>query len=219
MSGGVSATTIATIASMAVTAVSTGVSIYAQSEQQKAQARAANNQAEYNAQVAENERAQQEALAQNEVQKGVSERERVIRQAQRQQGEATSALASQGFDVNSGSNLSMLGESAEEAQYDANIVTQNANNAAWQHLAGATGAQNDYAMAQYQKANADSGKGASMLAMGGTLLGGIGQGLGQYKDYLKTQPGNNDSKKTQAGEFDHIANIKNTIALANSYKK
>ena len=169
---------------LAMTILSTATAMYSQNQQQKTASKAATAQAEYNAQVAANEQATQQQLAQNEVAKGVAERDRLLRQASRQQGEATSMLAANGFALDSGSNLSLLAEGAEEAQYDANIVTQNANMAAWQHQVGATKAANDGSMFAYQKQQANSGN--SLLAMGGTLLGGIAAGLGQYNQYKAT---------------------------------
>lgn len=178
-----------TIASLAVTAVSTAVGMYAQNQQGKQQQAAANAQAEYNMQVAENDKAMQRQLAQNELAKGEADRERLQRQAARQQGEMTSMLAASGFQLDSGSNLSMLGESAEEAQYDANIVSQNAARAAWQHEAGMTAADNQMSMISAQQANSKPSGAASMLNMGGTLLSGIGTGLNMYNGYKQTRPG------------------------------
>lgn len=173
-------------AGLAVTALSTAMSMYAQSEQQRAAQNAANSQAEYNSQVAARQQATQEQLAQNEVAKGISERDRFLRNASRQQGEMAGMLGASGFAMDSGSSLSLLGESAEEAQYDADIISQNANMAAWQHQVGATSAINDQSMFAYQKANAGSGKTASMLGMGGTLLGGIASGMKMYNEWDKT---------------------------------
>lgn len=175
---------ITSAVSMGLAALSTAASMYGQHQQQKTASKAATAQAEYNAQVAANEQATQQQLAQNEVAKGVAERDRLLRQASRQQGEATSMLAANGFALDSGSNISLLAEGAEEAQYDANIVTQNASMAAWQHQVGATKAGNDISMFDYQKKQANSG--SSMLSLGGTLLGGIAAGLGQYSQYKAT---------------------------------
>ena len=176
-----------TIATLAVTAVSTAVSMYAQNQQGKQQAKAATASAEYNLQVAENEKATQQQLAQNEVAKGIADRDRHMRNVSRQQGEMTSMLAASGFEIDSGSSLSMLGESAEEAQYDANIITQNADRAAWQHQVGMTALDNQTSMLSYQKANAKPDTASSLIGMGGTLLGGIATGMGQYNGYKATQ--------------------------------
>jgi hypothetical protein len=173
---------------VAVTAVSTAMSMYAQNQQQKAAQKSAEASAEYNAQVAANEQATQEQLARNEISKGIADRERQQRAAARAMGEMRAGMGASGFELDSGSNLSLLAESATEHQYDSNIIDQNAAMAAWSHNAAATGALNNQAFAQYQRDNAGSGKGATNLAMMGTLLGGIGQGLGQYNAWNQVNP-------------------------------
>lgn len=189
MSGGTAAVTAA------VAVISTAVSMYSQHEQQKSQEKAAKASAEYNAEVAAQEAATQRQLAQNELGKGIAERNRHARAAAQRQGELASMFGASGFAMDSGSTVGMLGDSMEEEQYDANIITQNANMAAWQHEAAATTADNQKSMFDYQYANAGSGRGASMLGMIGTGLGGIAQGMGQYNDYLKTQtPGYSKGK-------------------------
>lgn len=166
-------------AAIAVTAISTAVGMYAQNQQAKTQANAAQASADYNAQVAAGEAATKQQLAQNEIQKGVVDRERLLRQAARQQGELTTGLAANGFTLDSGSNMDLLAESASEAQYDAQIVSKNAEHSAWQHMVGANAAGNAQSMYEYQSANAYD-KTGNMLNMGSTLLGGIGTGIGQY---------------------------------------
>lgn len=176
----------ATITTLAVTAISTAVSMYSQNEQAKGQARAAQASADYNSQVAANEAVTKQQLAQNEIQKGVVDRERLLRQASRQQGELTSGLAANGFTLDSGSNMDLLAESASEAKYDAQMVSKNAEHSAWQHMVGANSANNAQSMYQYQGANAYD-KTGNMLNMGSTLLGGIGTGIGQYNKFNTTQ--------------------------------
>ncbi len=163
------------------------MTMYAQNEQQKNQTKQIEATAQYNAQEAANQQAVQEQLASNEISKGIADRERLVRDQQRRQGELTSMLGGSGFDMDSGSTLSLLAESAGEAQYDAQMVSRNSEFAAWQHLAGANSAQNQQNLFNYQKDNANSGKAANYLNMGATLLGGVGQGLGQYNAYQQTK--------------------------------
>ena len=175
----ISATT-ALVASMAMAAASTAVSMYGQHETSKAQERSQKQAAEYNAQVAANEQATQRQLAQNEIAKGISDKERQQRAAARSMGEMRANMGASGFEMDTGSMASLLEESATEHQYDSNIIDQNAAMSAWQHQVGAVSASNNQAFAEYQKANASSGRMGTYLGMGGTLLGGISQGLGQY---------------------------------------
>lgn len=165
---------------LAITAVSTLVGAAGQYAQYKSESAAQQSAAEYNAAIAAQEAATQQQLAQNELAKGEAERTRLLRSGARHQGELRSLMGASGFEMDSGSALSLLGESAEEIQYDANIVGQNAAMAAWSHQVGATRAINDRNWANYQKQQAKSGKGAMWVGIGGTLLGGLGKGLTQY---------------------------------------
>jgi len=165
------------MAVMAVAALaSTAVSIYGQQQQAKAQERAA----EANAQMAANEAATQQQLAQQEIQKGVADRERQQRQAARQMGQMRADMAASGFEIDTGSNLSLLAESAAEHQYDSAVITSNSEQAAWQHLAGATNATNQQNLFDWQKSNIGP---AADVASFGTLLGGIGASIGAYNQY------------------------------------
>lgn len=186
-----------TVASIAVTAVSTAVGMYAQNQAQRTQAQSARAAAEYNAQVAANEAATQQQLARNEIQKGIADRERQQRQAARAMGEMRANMGASGFEMDSGSNESLLAESAQEHQYDSQVIMSNANQAAWQHLVAANSAGNQQGFAQWQGSQADSGRGANGLAMAGTLLGGIGTGIGQYNSYLQ-----NKSSGSKNGYYD-----------------
>ena len=170
------------------TLASTAVGVYAQSESQRVQERATRQAAQYNAEVAANEAAMREQLARNEIAKGVAERSQQQRKAARAMGGMRAAMGASGFTLDSGSNLSLLAESAVEHQYDSSVITSNAAQAAWQHQVGAANAKNDHNFALYQGNNADSGRGASMLGMGSTIIGGIADGIGQYNQWNKTKP-------------------------------
>ena len=119
MSGATTAVTIAT------TVIATAASMYAQYEGQKAQEKSAKASAAYNAQVAANEAATQQQLAQNEISKGIADKERQQRQAARAMGEMRANMGASGFEMDTGSMVSLLDESAVEHQYDSNIIRQN----------------------------------------------------------------------------------------------
>lgn len=182
MSGGTTAVTLA------VTAIATAASMYAQYQGQKTQEKSAKAAAEYNAQVAENEAAAQEQLARNEMSKGIADRERQQRAAARQMGEMRANMGASGFEMDTGSMSSLLAESAEEHQYDSNVIMQNAAQAAWQHQVARTGALNNQSFANWQGANADSGRTGTYLGMGGTLLSGIASGIGTYNQFSQVKP-------------------------------
>ena len=183
--------TTLTIAGMAMTAATTGISMIAQNQQAQQQASAQKAAAEYNAQVAANEAATQQELARNEIAKGIDDRERQQRQAARAMGEMRANMGASGFEMDSGSNASLLAESAQEHQYDSQVIMSNANQAAWQHMGSAGSANNQQNWAIWEGSNADSGRGAANLAMAGTLLGGIGTGIGQYNAYAQNKASSN----------------------------
>lgn len=173
-------------------AASMAMNMMGQIQQQKAQQKSAQAAAEYNSQVAANEAATQRQLAQNEIQKGAVDRERQQRHAARALGEMRANMGASGLEIDSGSNLSLLEESATEHQHDSNIIVKNAEQAAWQHMVAATGADNNAAFARYQGANAGGGKAGMLMGLGGTLLGGIGSAVGGYNSLQKTTaPGAN----------------------------
>ena len=178
MSGGTAAV------SLALTVASTAMAMYAQHEQGRQQQAAMNAQAEAEAQALETEKALKHELAQGELAKGEAERTRQQRAAMRLHGEAVAGMGASGLTLDSGSNLSLLGESMEEAQYDSNIITENANRAAWQHQVGITNLENQQSMLSARAKNANTG--TDWLGMGGTLLGGIGAGMNQWNAYRKT---------------------------------
>jgi hypothetical protein len=165
---------------------STGLGIIGGLQQQRAQEKAAKDAAEYNAQVAANEIQTRRQLAQAEIAKGAAERDRAARSGLRTMGQMRSTMAASGFEIDTGSNLSLLGESAQELQYDANVIDQNTAMSVWQQQAGMTSAQNQADFSRYQASQASAGKTGSILSAAGTLLGGIGYGLGKYSEYQAT---------------------------------
>jgi len=172
------------IAGLATSIAGTLFGGYSQYQQAQAQAAAAQASAEYNSQVAANEAQTQRNMASAEIQKGIDDRNRVIRAGLAKQGEMAAGMAASGFTLDSGTNLSLLGQSAEEIQHDASIAAQNANMAAWRHEVGATRSDNDGSFAKLQGQLAKNSD--SKLGIAGTLLGGIGQGLTGYYQIKNT---------------------------------
>ena len=167
-----------------VGAVVSAVGSYVSYQQQ---ADAQEKAATYNAQMAENQAAIEEENARNEIAKGIADRERQQRQAARAMGEMRAGMGASGFEMDSGSNLSLLAESAAEHQYDSAVITSNAEQAAWQHQVSALTATNQKDMYEWQAANANSGQTASLLSATGTLLGGIGNSIGKYNQWQQGQ--------------------------------
>ena len=65
---------------------------------------------------------------------------------------------------------------------------------------GASQAENQKSYANWQGDNAHAGDGLAALGMAGTLLGGIGSGLGTYRSYLKNKPSQKKSALTRQGQ-------------------
>lgn len=172
-----------TAAAITATLASTAMTVYSQQQQAQQQAAATEASAKYNAQVAENEASTQRALAQNEISKGIADRERQQRQAAREMGEMRANMGASGFEIDSGSNLNLLAESAQEHQYDSQVITSNANQSAWQHLAAANSAENQASFYNWQGSNAYGSLSGTGMSSAGTIVGGIGKSVGQYNTW------------------------------------
>ena len=164
--------------SVAATVISTAVGMYSQSVAAKQQEKAAKDAAYNNAQIAENQQAVQEGLARNEMQKGINDRERQQRKAAQAMADMRAQMGAAGFEIDSGTNLSLLAESAQEHQYDSQVTLSNAQQAAWAHQVGATNAENSKNFALYQGEQAWNNGLTTGINMAGTLLGGIASGIG-----------------------------------------
>jgi hypothetical protein len=169
-----------TAVSIAATVASTAVGMISSMAQQKAQESAAKKSAQYQADVAAQQQAVDEQLARNEMSKGIADRERQQRDAARKMADMRAAMGASGFEMDSGTNLSLLAESASEHQYDSQVIMNNAAQAAYGHQVGAWNSSQNQALALYQKDQAGNDGGATGLGMAGTLLGGIATGIGQY---------------------------------------
>ena len=174
--------------SFGLTALSTAMGMFSQYEQGRQQQAAMMAQAEAEARALENEKALKQQMAQDEIARGAAEQTRQQRAAMRLHGETVAGMGASGLTLDSGSNLSLLGESMEEAQYDSNIIAENAGRAAWQHQVGISNLENQQSMLSARAKNASTGP--DWLGMGGTLLGGIGAGMNQWNAYRKTAGAN-----------------------------
>ena len=167
-------------AAIILTAASTAVGMASQYYQYKQETNAAQAAAEYNSQIAADQARTSNALAQNELAKGDADRERLLRQGAQHQGEMKSQLAASGFEMDSGSGLSLLADSAQNIQYDAQITSHNAAMNAWQHQAGANKALNEQNWQNFQYKQSKGSRAAQLFGMGGSLLGGIATGMNQW---------------------------------------
>ena len=153
----------ATIISIGSTVLGTVMQMSAQSQAASAQAAQAN----YQAQIAENNRITSERLAADAEQRGEIDVRRHQQQVEQLKGRQVAALAASGVDVASGSPLDVLADTAGLAALDAQTIRHNAAREAWQYRVQGNNQQNQAEMLRFQADNTSSGA-------AGTLLTGIG---------------------------------------------
>lgn len=160
--------------------VASAVSALGQYQQARTASKAAQATADYNSKLAAQEAASAREQAIMEQQKGQVELSQQRRAAQRAMGKMRANMGASGFEMDSGSNLSLLAESAAEHQQDSSIIESNARQAAWSQEVAARRAENSKGYYDWQSATANSGMTGTYLGMGGTLLGAAAQGYGMY---------------------------------------
>lgn len=153
------------IAALALSAAGTGMSVIGQGQQAAAQAGIAN----YQAQLARNNQMIAEWNARRALEQG-----RVAEQQQRFKtasliGAQRAALAGQGGDINSGSPLDIVGDSARAGEFDARTIR---NNAAMQAYGFRVQAANAGAQSNLSSASAANTMANLPFALGSSLLGG-----------------------------------------------
>jgi hypothetical protein len=163
-----------------MTAASTAIGFYAQKMAADQQAKAQKQSAQYQADMAAQQQAVEEGLAKNEIAKGIADRERQQRDAARKMADMRAAMGMSGFEMDTGTNVSLLSESASEHQYDSQTIMSNAAQAAYSHQVGAWSAGQNQSLALYQKDQAGNDGGALGVGLAGSLLGGMATGIGAY---------------------------------------
>jgi hypothetical protein len=159
------ATTAVAIGSLALTAAGTAMSAIGQGQQAAASAAQAN----YQAQLARNNQMVAEWHAQRALEQGrVSEQQQRFKTAQ-VIGAQRAALASQGGDIDSGSPLDIVGDTARAGEFDALTIRSDAGVKAYNaRLRGyRAGAE-----AVADNAHAANAMAALPFGIGSTLLGG-----------------------------------------------
>lgn len=164
-----------------LTGAGTALGLLGQYQQGKAQASAARVTAEYNAQMAANEANTQRQLAQNAIAEGAAERSQQQRQALRRMGQARAEAGASGLSMDSGSKLSILADKAEDEQYQAQQISQQSAQKAWQYQVAANTASSrqNAALAQGDSVSMNG----SWLGMGQSLLSGINRSYGQSRKF------------------------------------
>lgn len=161
---------------LAISAVTTigGAIMQMRGQQQQAQAQRAS--ADYNAAVQRNNAVLANQQAQDAVERGRVDESRHRRQVQQLKGRQTAALAASGVDVNSGSALDTLGDTAVMGEIDALQIRDNASREAWRYRVEANSANNQAGLFDLQRRNV---QGASVAPLIGAV-GSVGDKWYQY---------------------------------------
>lgn len=161
------ATAVAAYASLAATLAGTAMSVYGNIQSGK-QARTA---AAYNAKLAQREAGIAEMRAQDAERRGAIEEDRFRRQQSLLMGQQASMLAASGVELDSGSPLQILADTAEATEVDARTIRYNSQMEAW----GLRNQRDGYT-AQSQLANVEgkNAKNNAYLSAGSSLISGLG---------------------------------------------
>lgn len=157
-------------AAIALVAASSALSAY----QTKEEVKANNKAAEYNAQIAEHNAAVADEEAKQAQQAGDRQLKTLRIQGEQMKGAQKSALAASGVDVNTGSALTTLQDTARNVEYDALTTKYNTAVNVWQ----ARNKSNEYSMqAQLSRMNKRNADKAVLLS---GLTSGVGSGASVY---------------------------------------
>ena len=162
---------------IATTVIGTGLSIARQSQQAAAQAGMAN----YQAQLARNDQMIAEWQAQRALQQGQADEQQQRTKTASLIGAQRAALASQGGDVNSGSPIDIVGDSARAGEFDARTIRGNAALKAFNFRQQGYGAA---ANASRYDASAADTMAALPFGIGTTLLGDARSVAAKWKDWF-----------------------------------
>ena len=161
------AATIAAYAGLAASLAGTGMGFYGGLQQGKAASAAAS----YNALLAQREASILEMQAKDAEKRGQVEEDRFRQQMTAFQGEQISSLAASGVQVDSGSPLQILADTAEEIELDARTIRHNASMEAWNFK---NQSYNALAQANLSKWEGKQARTNSYISAGTSLLSGLG---------------------------------------------
>jgi hypothetical protein len=172
------AATTATLAAASLVTAAAGTAMSMAGQAQQAGQQAA--QANYQAQVARNNQTIAERNATLSLQQGQVQEDRQRLKTAQLLGSRRAALAAQGGDVNQGSDLDILGDTARAGESDALTIRNNAMMQAYGHQleAGAAGGQ-----ANLYSTNAANAMADLPFATGSSLLGGASSLTGRWAGY------------------------------------
>ena len=178
MSGGISATTFAAYASLAVAAAGTAMSVVGTIQQSGAAAQAAR----YQAQVGENTKKIAEWQAKDATERGKIAEDRRRETTALQIGRQRAAMGSQGADVNDGTNVDILSDTAAAGEFDALTIRNNSEREAYGYKVSASNAA---AGAELQRMRASSTEDSAWIGAGANLLAGASSVGDKWASYKK----------------------------------
>lgn len=186
MSGGISATTVIAGASLALAAGGTAMSAIGQSNAASAQAANAN----YQAQVARNAQTVAQMNAANALKVGQINEDQQRTKTGLLIGAQRAALASEGGDVTSGSDVDIIGDTGRAGEMDAQTIRSNAARTAWGYQVAATSAGATAGLDQAQAADATANL---PFGVGSSLLGGASSIANKWSMYQQNNPNRSPS--------------------------
>lgn len=181
------------IASLAMSAIGTGVSAIGQANQAAASA----GQMNYQAQIARNNQIIAGRNADLAREQGAVDADKQNLKTASIIGSQRAALASQGGDVNSGSPLDIVSDTERAGATDAATIRSNAALRAWGFENQGAGYG---ATASGYGAGASNTTAALPYGIGSSLLGGLSSGAGRFYDIWKNNP--SPTNNTYGPEFD-----------------
>jgi len=176
------------LAGLAMSAIGTGVSVIGQANSAQAQASAQAGQANYMAQVARNNQMLAERNAALVTQQGEIDAQKKQLEVGQVEGKQRAALASQGGDVNSGSPLDILGDTARAGYTDVATIRSNAAYAAYGYKVQGAGFGGQAGLYGSAATNATNSLSTLPFGVGSSLLGGASSIADKWVSYKKNFP-------------------------------
>jgi hypothetical protein len=173
------------IASLGTSLLGTGMSVIGQSQAAQAQAAQAAGMANYQRQVALLNQQLMEQNAQRVEQQGDADAERQQLKTAQIEGSQRAALAAQGGDVNTGSDLDILGDTARAGKLDELTIRSNAAQQAYGFRVQGAGAGSQAGLYGAQAANAYSSLASLPFTIGSSLVGGASSFADKWAGYRK----------------------------------
>ena len=170
------ATTATTIASLAVAAISAGVSTVGAIQQSQAQSA----QAKYQAAVARNNQIIARQNADDALKRGDIEAQKQRQKVQLMLGQQRAGFAAQGADLTSGSVLDILGDTAATGELDRLTILNNSAREARQYMLQGVNFQADAQLYQMQAKQAQT---AGYFDATSSFLGGASKVGSSYIDF------------------------------------